>query len=447
MTDPEYDNWLASTSAARVVLCELDYAGGTRYVASQPYISRPTDSDPNRIYDDLMREAVDIDTRIDGLVGFGEITLTDDGEITAWAGDAWRGHGIRLYLGGPDWSRDDFRLLARGINGGLMSATRGLITFEMVDQSALLDEVIDTGQLPDNAGPVPLALGSVFNAPAYLLTASPYEFKASFLAVTALNPKDNGNPVSHTDNLASGSFELAAGIVGALTVDIEEQHNTPTLIAQWVAAQYGITVDDIEMPAYTVGLYYNSEASGAQILNDLCDGLGAYWYLNATGELVVRQRTLPTVADVTLVGDDIRDGQITLSETQAPWSALTLRWGRNYSTLSQVAGTVGEVAADRLRREWSEVRGTQSLPDYPLAEERAISTPISNATDAATERDRLLLLHSERRDVYSIETFLPIIDVSDALSVIHPRLDGRIGSVISISRSPTAGITDLGVLF
>lgn len=447
MTEPEYDNWLADTSAARVVLCEMDYAGGTRYVASQPYISKPSDSDPNRVYDDVMSEAVDIDTRIDGLVSFGEITLTDDGEITAWASDAWRGHGIRLYLGGPLWSRDDFRLLARGVNGGIMSAQRGSLTFEMIDQSALLDEIIDTGQLPDNAGPVPLALGSVFNAPAYLLQPDPYEFKASFLPVTALSPKDNGNPVSHTDNLANGSFELAAGIVGALTVDVEEQHNTPTLIAQWVAAQYGITVGDIEMPAYAVGLYYNSEVSGRQILDDLCDGLGAYWYLNATGELIVRQRTLPTVADVTLVGDDIRDGQIALSEIQAPWSALTLRWGRNYSTLSQVAGTVGDVQADRLRREWSEVRGTQSLPDYPLAEERVIDSPISNATDAATERDRLLAFRAERRDVYSIEAFLPVIDVADAISVMHPRLDGRIGSVISISRSPTAGITDLGVLF
>lgn len=447
MTDQEYDDWLASTSAARVVLCELDYPGGTRYVASQPYISQPGDTDPNRIYDDLMVSAVDIDTRIDGLVGFGEIELVDDGEITAWADDAWRGHGIRLYLGGPEWPRDDFRLIARGINGGILNASRGSLSFEMIDQSEALDEVIDTGRLPDDAGPVPLALGSVYNAPAYLLQPSPYEFKASFLPVTALTPKDNGNSVAHTGDLANGSFELSSGIVGTLTVDIEESHNTPQAIAQWVADHYGITVADIDLPAYTVGLYYNGEVSGRQILDELCNGLSAYWYLDATGELVVRQRTLPNVADVTLLGDDILDGQISLTDTQPPWSSLTLRWGRNYSNLSQVAGAVGDVEADRLRRNWSEVRDTQSLPDYPLAESRSIDTPISNATDADTELARLLTLRSERRDVYSIDAFLPVVEVSNGLSVIHPRLEGRIGSVISVSRSPTAGTADLGVWF
>ncbi|WP_404463097.1 hypothetical protein LG331_09975 [Vreelandella aquamarina] len=445
MTDPEYENWLADTSATRVVLCELDYAGGTRYVANFPFISLPTDTHPNRIYDDLLQEAVDIDTRIDGLVGFGELTLIDDGELLSWSSDAWRGHGIRIYLGGPDWPLDDYRLHAVGINGGIMSASRGEITFEMVDQSALLDDVIDTGELPADAGPIPLALGSVFNAPAYLLTPSPYEFKASFLPCTALSPKDNGNPVGHTDNLPNGSFVLSAPVSGTLTVDIEEQHNTPALIAQWVADHYGITVADIDMPAYTVGLYYNNEVTGREILDELCDGLGAYWYLDQLGGLVVRQRSVPTEPEITLFEDDINRDQIALSQTQPPWSSLTLRFGRNYEPLSSVAGVIDPELAAILQREWSEVRGTQSLPDYPLAEQMVRDTCISSATDAATERDRLLLQRSVRRDIYTIEAFMPIVEVAQAIEVDHPRMAGKIGSVISVSRSPTSGTTEIGV--
>lgn len=445
MTDTEYGNWLADTSATRVVLCELDYAGGTRYVANFPFISLPSDAAPNRIYDDLLREAIDIDTRIDGLVGFGELTLIDDGELLSWSNDAWRGHGIRIYLGGPDWPLDDYRLHAIGVNGGIISASRGELTLKMVDQSAILDEIIDTGDLPADAGPVPLALGSIFNAPAYLLTASPYAFKASFLPVTALTPKDNGNPVTHTDNLANGSFELASGIVGTLTVDIEEQHNTPTLIAQWVADQYGITVAEIDMPAYTVGLHYSGEVSGRKILDDLCDGLDGYWYIDQLGELVVRQRSTPTVPEITLFDDDIADAQIALTQTQAPWSSLTLRFSRNYSPLSTVAGVVDADTAAVLQREWSEVRGTQSLPDYPLAEQIVRDTCISNATDAATERDRLLLQRSVRRDIYTIEASMPVVEVAQAIEVDHPRMAGKVGSVISVSRSPTNGTTELGV--
>ncbi|MED5251886.1 MAG: hypothetical protein VX811_07530, partial [Pseudomonadota bacterium] len=122
MTELDYDLWLEDLSAPRIILVEMDYAGGTEYLASRPYISKPTDSTPNRVYNDYVVEVIDIETRIDGATSFGEITLVDDGEITHWVDRAWQGHGIRLYLGGPDWSLDDFKLYAIGINGGITSA-------------------------------------------------------------------------------------------------------------------------------------------------------------------------------------------------------------------------------------------------------------------------------------------------------------------------------------
>lgn len=143
-----------------------------------------------------------------------------------------------------------------------------------------------------------------------------------------------------TDDLANGTFTLANATQAQLTVDIEEQHDTPTSIAQWVASHYGITVGDVALPSYTVGLYYSGETTGRQILDDLCAGLGAYWYLNALGELVVRQHVIPATADVTLFSDEIEYDQIGLAETQSPWASLNLRWGRNYSTLSTVAGVI-----------------------------------------------------------------------------------------------------------
>lgn len=448
MTDPQYEDWLADLSAPRIVLCELDYAGGTEYVASHPYISRPSDSAANRIYDDLLIEAVDIETRIDGLISFGDITLIDDGQITHWVGRAWQGHSIRLYLGGPDWSRDDFRLHARGINGGITDARRGEITFAMDDQSTVLDEPVDTGELPDGAGPVPLALGSVYNAPAYRTSTTELEYTASFLPVESFSPKDIGNPVPSTDNLAGGTFVLDNATQAELTVDIEEQHNTPQLIAEWVAGQYGITVGEIDMPAYTVGLYYNTEVTGRQILDDLCAGLGAYWYLNRLNELVMRQHTVATTADTTLFDDDIEYDQIGLSETEPPWSSLTLRWGRNYSTLRTVAGVIEDndpAEAARLKREWSESKGTQDVGDYPLAEEATRDSCIANAADAATERNRLLVLKAVRRDVYSISAFMPVVEVGQAIAVEHPRMQGRIGRLLAVGRSPTRSTTSLEV--
>lgn len=448
MTDAQYEAWLADLSARRILLAELEYAGGTEYVATAPYISQPSDSDPNRPYDDILTTAVDIGTRIDGLISFGEVSLLDGGDVTDWVERAWRGHPIKLYLGGPGWSRDDFRLLARGRNGGVSEARRGSLTFTMEDESSVLDEVIDTGELPDDAGPVPLALGSIYNAPAYLLQPSPYEFKASYLPVTALTPKDNGNPVSHTDNLASGSFTLSAGIVGTLTVDIEEPHDTPQQVCEWVAGHYGITVGEITLPAYTVGLYYDSEVSGREILDELCAGLGAYWYLDELGELVVRQHGAPGSPDLTLVSDEIVYDQVRLVETQPPWRGLTLRWGRNHNPLSTIAGTIEDnqpAEAARLRREWRESRASQSVPNYPLADREERDSVIQTSTDAATERNRLLALRSTRREVWSLEAFLPPVRVGMSIAVDHPRLAGSVGRIISVSRSPTRGATTVEV--
>ncbi|WP_447043973.1 hypothetical protein [Vreelandella sp. H-I2] len=448
MSDQEYERWLADLSASRVLLAHLHHAGGVEYVATGPFISKPTDTDPNRVYDDCLNAAVDISTRIDGLVGFGEVALQDDGEITHWVANAWQGHPIKLYLGGPEWSRDDFRLLAQGRNGGISDARKGVLAFVMEDESSVFDERIDTGQLPDDAGPVPLTLGSVYNAPAYLLTPDPYRFKASFLPVTALNPKDNGNPIAHTKELSSGAFVLSNGLIGTLTVDIEEQHNTPLKIVEWVAAHYGVALGDIALPGYTVGLYYNGEVTGAQILDELCEGLGAYWYRNAVGALTVRQRVLPTEADITLDVDDIEVDQIRLASTESPWKGLTLRWGRNYSPLSTVAGAVeanspGE--ASRLRTEWRESRATQAVDDYPLAKREEVNSVIQNADDAATERDRLLALRAQRRETWSLKAFLPPVRVAMAIAVDHSRLAGRVGRIASVSRSPTRGTTDMEI--
>lgn len=449
MTDSDYQAWLSELGAERVLLAEMEYEGGTEYLASAPYVTRPTDADPNRVYDDLLAEAIDIETRIDGLIRFGEISLIDDGEIASWVNRAWQGHPIRLYLGDPAWSRDDFRLHARGINGGITEARRGVLVFEMRDQSATLDEPIDTGSLPDDGGPVPLLLGQCYNVPAVRVDTQTLTYRVSYLPLTSVTPKDSGNPVPHTDDLANGQFVLDNATQAQLTADAVQADTTPAAIVGWVAAQYGLTVASTSLPAYVVGLYYSGEVTGRQILDDLTRGLGAYWYLDELGELVVRQHVAPSgPADITLTSDDIADDGIALVETQAPWSELTLRFARNYQPLSQVAGVVEDtdpIEAEKLKREWRESEASQALTGYPLAETAERDSPIQGSVDAATERDRLLALRSVRRDVWEIEAFLVVAEVGQTIAIDHPRLDGEIGRIISVSRSPTRGTMTLEI--
>lgn len=450
MTDLQFEAWLEDLSSPRVVLVEMDYAGGTEYISSHPYASKPGDSAPNRVYEDLLVEAVDIETRIDGMIGFGEISLIDDGSITHWVDRAWQGHEIRMYLGGPDWSLDDFRLHARAINAGITSARRGEIVFEVSDQSEKLEEGIDTGSLPDDGGAVPLALGKVYNAPSYRSDSQTLTYRASYLPALAITPKDLGNEVPHTEDLQAGTFTLENATQADLTVDIDEAHDTPTSIVQWVADHYGVTVAEASLPAYTVGLHYEQRTTGKAILDDLCSGLGAYWYLNRLGELVVRQHVIPTAADVSITPDDIAWDQIGLIATEQPWKSLTLRWGRNYAPLRQVAGVVeDEQAAEaaRLKREWSESKAEQDVSDHPMAEEVERDSVIANALDAETERDRLMALRTVRSDTWEMEAFLPPVEVGQAVEILHPRLSGLVGRITSVSRSPTRNVTNLEVWF
>ena len=146
--------------------------------------------------------------------------------------------------------------------------------------------------------------------------------------------------------------------------------------------------------------------------------------------------------------DDIEKGQIRLAATEPPWTGLTLRWGRNYSPLTTVAGAIEDSSpteASRLRTEWRESRATQAVGDYPLATREERNSVIQNETDAATERDRLLALRSQRRDTWSIQAFLPPVRVGMAIAVNHPRLAGRVGRIASVGRSPTRGNTNLEI--
>jgi len=142
ITNSEYEAWLNRSNTERVVLVELYYSGGIEYIANRPYITQPGDSLPNMPFNDALKSVSDVTTRIDGAIELGDIELVDDGSLSHWVDRKWRGHSVVLRLGDASWSYDDFRIIARQINGGLSSYRRGQIVFDIYDQTALLDTPI-----------------------------------------------------------------------------------------------------------------------------------------------------------------------------------------------------------------------------------------------------------------------------------------------------------------
>ena len=142
IADLEYEKWLSMPNKNGVVLADLHYSDGVEYVASQPFISKPTDNAPNRAYDDLLQGKLEINGRIDSKLDLGALDLVDDGSITEWVNRLWRGYPIVLRLGSPDWSLDDFRVIANQTNAGILSSRRGRIQLGVYDSSALLQREI-----------------------------------------------------------------------------------------------------------------------------------------------------------------------------------------------------------------------------------------------------------------------------------------------------------------
>lgn len=442
MTEQQYANWLRNPSAVRVLLAELHHASGIEYVATRPYISKPTDSLPNQPFNDVLAGAVDVSTRLDAQVDLGDIKITDDGHLTHWRSLAWAGWPVVLRLGDSSWSYDDFRVIANQINAGISSARRGEIVMGIYDATAKLDTPIERDLI--NGQPVPLVFGSIFGGVATRVNTTELRYRASWLPVTGLVVRDGTGPViSHTPDYSNGSFVAAAYSPRTLSCEVTEPHNTPELIINWVANHYGITVDPaLTLPSVSVGLRYDGDVSGRQILDDVCSAIGAFWQINLLGQLTVQRLEAPGVPDLIIDADDIEYGRIALVATEQPWRSLSVNYGRNYNVLNEVAGSIEDtdpVLAERLRTENQTVTQTQSLLGYPLAEEITRDLALTSAVDATAECTRLLALRSVQRERWELTIMLqPEVDhlVGKTLQVNHPRLTGRIGRIISSRMAP-----------
>lgn len=479
LTDADYHKWLLSPTAKRVLLVELEHSQGWEYVANLPYISTPNCSQPNRPYRDLLTNVANIAQRIDAQLSLGDITLVNDASIDTWASKAWRGYQVIFKLGDASWPLDDFRILAKQVNAGVLQATHTQLRLGIYDTTALLDKPLarrpvkapaetETEAETDTENPAasqvshasqevaPLIFGQVLGTKAYRVNTTDLTYCASHLPIISLTVRDgNGAELSlASQNLAQGQFELNAYTPRDLWCEINCGYSTATEILNWVANYYGLPVKaELELPNYTLGFYYPDEVTGRQILDDLCQALGGFWLINLLGELeVIILTAAPEVADLELTADDLELGKLSLIRVEDPLAQLTLSYAQNHQPLTEVAGNVADnqpELAERLRTPWHSQTGNNPVNHYPLAEELEIETTLQQMEDAQTEVNRRLNLRSTRREVWELGVFMqPNTQlIGKALHLNHPKLAGKIGRVISQSLAPTQNSATLEVWY
>ncbi|MEL7893521.1 hypothetical protein [Vreelandella neptunia] len=457
ISDAQFKRWLESPNENRVMLAELEHAGGTVQVADKPYVAPAFEALANPVWNDLLISASGISTRVDGLIEIGKIQLRNDGRITEWLDYQWRGWPVRLFLGDQSWPRADFRPIAVATNGGLESYKTGEITLSVIDSSEQLNEPIDTGQLPNDGGPVPLLLGQRFNVPAFRVDSATLRYRVSFLPLLSVTPRDIGNDAPHTAHLTDGAFTLdnGPGSGSEITAAAHEQHDTPMSMVQWVADYYGKTVSpSTVLPDVAVGFYSSAEVNGAQVLDALRDSLGAGWHIDAFDRLDVRVFAAvsddPGVTpDITLSADNVQENSLQLASVEPPWSGLTFRWGRNDAPLRSVAGVIDDTdptLASRFKQEWRESTAEQALPNHPLATPENVNSLIQLSADAVAERDRRLGYHAVRRERWRLITYLPTVQIYQTITVNVPPIAGRIGRVSAVRLEKVGGKAELEII-
>lgn len=455
ITDAEYEQWLNNPESKRVVLVDLYHADGVVHVSDKPYLSRHDDSVPNRPYLDCLAASVDITTRAEGAVQVGDIELVDDGTLTHWVDYKWRGFDVVFLLGDLDWPLSDFRRVAKQTNAGLSEARRGVLRFTVMDTAIKLEQPIARTRV--NGAAKPLVLGRTFGGSALRVNSSTLQYVASELPLSDITVRDgNGALLTVTKDLANGAFTLSSYTPRDVFVECVQAYDTAAQIIQYVAAQYGLTVASTvaDLPAYAMGLRYDNDVTGRQILDDVAASIGAYWYLDLVGAIHMNVRIDPAQSTpaALLTADDIELGKLELLERIAPLKSLTLEYDVNHSPLGEVAGSIeasDASLAQRLRAESARSVQTQTLAAYPLANSLTVRTALVNASDASSEAIRRLTLRSMHRDVYQFDAWVTTLayGVGQVIELKHPRLNNRRGIVVRVSQTLGKDKLQLEVLF
>lgn len=109
-----FTDWLANKRAERVVLVDLVSSTGTHRIATETWVSAPTDSPANTVWDGVIADDVVITRGLGGFIGTkgGEANLADievvnvDGAFDDWADLVWQSVTVRY--GDRSWALASF---------------------------------------------------------------------------------------------------------------------------------------------------------------------------------------------------------------------------------------------------------------------------------------------------------------------------------------------------
>jgi hypothetical protein len=220
ISDQQYQDWLRSDTAARVMLVEASYYDSglhTVYISNSAYVSRPTDTPSNQPYDDAVLSIPQFSSSLsDALSGFtvpswGDIVISnEDYSRDSWLDYSWDGRPVSILFGDASWPRSDFRYILTGVIAAPPTVpSAASIALPIRDKQWALNVPIQT---------------KLVGEPVLTADAGGKTYKVSDSAVTSIDKVwDNGTllsaPAQYTTSPATGKFTLVAAAVGRVTCE------------------------------------------------------------------------------------------------------------------------------------------------------------------------------------------------------------------------------------
>jgi hypothetical protein len=328
----------------------------TEYLSTGGYISKPSDTFPNRPYHDdiksfpVFRRSVDSAFLGSTEQPFGDIVIhNEDGTKDNWLDRSWGGRDLVLFIGDRNWPRDDFRQLMRGTAHELSSPDESSLSFRLRDKGIFLEKFIQETRFldgPSEGNLKPLCFGECYHVPAVLVDNNHTYMVHDGPIEDILEVFEAGTPVSFTADLNSGTFTLQANPERQVTAHVKgakfsgiidssdenTYHDTVAQIAYHLLDKYSdvsnINIDGANLLAFdnehqeSVGLFINANKTFVQALDQLLVHLSGFWGFDRYGKFVLGRLRSPTNTLSSLSGTTISDIVTPISEITVPINEL-----------------------------------------------------------------------------------------------------------------------------
>jgi hypothetical protein len=490
----------ADTTWSRITAVEAwtpAAASGVECMATEPFVSRPTDTPANQRYASRIVEIPEFVQKMGELfvarttANLGEIKVASvDAGTDAWLfGRDWIGNGVRLYVGDAAWGRDDFRNVWTGVIGDVRVEGTNRLVFEARDMQHLLNqplkrEAIESGNMAGQ--PAPIAIGTVYNAPCVPIDESARLFRlADGPIASIIQVRNNGsNFTTYTANLADGTITLTSGSAQGLTADFVGPTvgsltltNASDLIRHLVTTRGYLADADLDIESFVrlrelvtapLALYVPAvDQQVYQAVDEVLTTIGGYSAITRAGKYYVGRLDMDGEPLLEIAPAQILDGGLTLAKVFQPVD--TIRLGARQNNTTHLAPTSSIFEGDHVKyrqpflqmgqannaRTTVRKFGRMPAPAVPVVnnvpDPGLVPTLFLNGADAAMEAERRMSIWGARRYLFSVECFVSalLIDIGTTVRLYHPRFNlagGRNGVVVSLRERLSARRVQLGVL-